>query len=110
MAAVVGLLNEDKMNLKEEELPEFIKEIRNLIGNIKGVKGRINETFSLSYVAVVDSEEDKKAVEEIANVLTQQATQYSIDLEIVPATEAEIMTAREELLAAQMKNKGSFEV
>jgi DNA-directed RNA polymerase subunit F len=98
------------MNLKEEELPEFIKEIRNLVGNIKGVKGRVSETFSLSYVAVVDEEEEKKAVEEIANVLTQQAAQYAIDLEIVPATESELKQAREELLAAQMKSKGSFEV
>lgn len=98
------------MNLSGQDLEAFLQELRNLLGQIKVTKGRISETFSLSYVCVVDKEEDKKEVEQVANILTQQASQFAIDLEIVAATEEEVKTAREELIQAQLKKQGSFEV
>lgn len=98
------------MNIEKEELPLFIQEMRDLLGNIKGCKGRINETLSLSYVVVVDTEEQKAGVELIANEMTKQAANYAIDLEITPALESEIKEAREALLEMQQKQQGSFEV
>lgn len=97
-------------NLNEKELPEFIQELRNLLGSIQGCNGRLNETLSLSYVVVVDTEEQKSAVEQIGNVLSQQAAKYAIDLEVTPAMPEEIKEAREALLQIQLKEKGSFEV
>lgn len=101
------------MKLDENSLPEFLRELRNLLGNIKGVKGRITETFSLSYVLVVDSEEDKTAAETVANMLTEQAAKnHGIDLEIVPVTAAEMEEAAEKFKQYQQiaGSKGSFAV
>lgn len=96
------------MRLKEEELPEFMRELRNLLGSLKGVKG-LNETFSLSYVLMVEKEEDKDVVMKVANVLTEQAAQnHGIDLEIVPATETEMKEAAELLKQHQAATNGSF--
>lgn len=95
--------------MDEKQLPEFIQELRNILGSIRGVKG-VNETLSLSYVCVVGKEEDKEAVDKIGNELTKQATQFAIDLQIESATEDEVKQAREEFLQFQMKQKGSFEV
>lgn len=96
------------MKLNENEIPEFMRELRSLLGQIKVTKG-ISETFSLSYVVVVEKEEDKEVVEKIANVLTQQAAQnHSIDLEIVPATQDEITKATELLKEHQAGQNGSF--
>jgi hypothetical protein len=98
------------MNIPTEDLPVFVQEMRDLLGSINGCKGRINETISLSYVVVVDTDEQKEGVEKIAEVLTTQATNYAIDLEIVPALQSEIDEAREALLQNQLRAKGSFEV
>lgn len=97
------------MELKSEEFTAFVQELRNLLGGIKGVKN-ISETFSLSYVCVVGSEEEKEPVEKVGNFLTEQATRYGIDLEVCAATEEEVKKAREELVQMQLKEKGSFEV
>ena len=96
------------MKLNENELPEFMQEMRTLLGSINGAKG-VSETFSLSYVVMVEKEEDKQTVEKIANMLTEQAAQkYAIDLEIVPATEAEMKEAAEKLKEFQASKNGSF--
>ncbi len=97
------------MKLKEDQIPEFIVEMRNLLSSLVGVK-TYAETVSFSYVLVVENEEQKENVVKVANVLTQQAAQnYGIDLEIVPATEAEVEQSKELFKMAQNK-KSSFEV
>ena len=96
------------MNLNENDVPEFMRELRNLLGQIKGFKS-LSETFSLSYVVVVDSEETKENVIKIANLLTQQAAQqHGIDLEITPATLQELQEAADLLKQHQAATKGSF--
>lgn len=97
------------MKLNENDLPEFMRELRHLLGNLKGVSGRITETFSLSYVLVVNNEEERSAVLQVANMLTEKAAQdHGIDLEIVPATVEEVEHAAELLKQHQAATKGSF--
>lgn len=96
------------MNLNENDLPEFMRELRKLLGSLKGAKG-LNETFSLSYVVMVEDEEAKDVVNKVANVLTEQAAQnHGIDLEIVPATVQEMQEAADLLMQHQAATKGSF--
>lgn len=96
------------MKLNENELPEFLKEMRNLLGNLKVCKG-LNETFSLSYVVVVEKEEDRAAVQQVANALTEQAAQkYAIDLQIEAATLEEVKQAQELYKEFQAGKQGSF--
>lgn len=83
------------MKLNENDIPDFIKEIRDLLGNLKGVKG-LGETFSLSYVLTVETEEDKNNITKVANMLTEHAAQnHGVDLEIVAATQEEVNQATE---------------
>jgi uncharacterized protein YigA (DUF484 family) len=96
------------MKLDEKQLPEFMQEMRNLLGNIKGAKG-LNETFSLSYIVMVEDQESKENVEKIANLLTEQAAkEYAIDLEIAAATAEEMKEAAEKYKEYQASKNGSF--
>ncbi len=87
-----------------------VEEIRKLLGNLAGVKS-YTEILSLSYVLVVEKEEDKVGIAQVANALTEQATQYGIDLEIAAATEVELEAAKkqyEEYVNVKAKPKSSF--
>lgn len=92
------------MKIKEDDIPEFIRDLRDLIGKIKGFQ-ELTETISLSYVVVVDSKENKEAVVQVGNILTEQAAKNcGIDLELVPATSDEIAEATNRY-AAMMQSK-----
>lgn len=96
------------MKLNESDIPEFMRELRNLLGNLRGVKN-LTETFALSYVLVVEKEEDKETVMTVANMLTEQAAKsHGIDLEIVPATAEELEQAAELLKRHQAETRGSI--
>jgi lipoate-protein ligase A len=96
------------MKLDEKQLPEFLEEMRNLLGNIKGAKG-LNETFSLSYIVVVEDQESKENVEKIGSLLTEQAAKsYGIDLEVGAATAEELKEAAEKYKEYQASKNGSF--
>lgn len=97
------------MKLEENDLPEFVRELRKLLGSLKGYKG-LTETLSISYVVMVENEEAKENVLKVANLLTEQAAKnQGIDLEIVPATSEEMQEAAE-LYKAHQASKGSFEL
>jgi hypothetical protein len=88
------------MQIKEDDIPDFVRELRGLLGSIKGFQN-LTETISLSYVVVVESEEHKEVVVQIANVLTEQAARNcGIDLEITPATQEELAEAAERYKSA----------
>ena len=91
----------------KEETVEMAKELRQLLQQIKGVQG-FTETFSLSYVLAVDSEESKVKVQDVANVLTEQAVKnHGIDLEIIAVTQEEMQEAADKFREYQME-KSSF--
>ncbi len=85
------MTNEDK---KFENLGEMAQEIRNVLGSVSGCKGRLTESVSLSYVCVVDTEEQKEGIDKVGALLAQQAAKFGIDLEVASALESEIEEAR----------------
>lgn len=96
------------MKLNESELPDFLNEMRSLIGQIKVSKGFV-ETFSLSYVIMVESDSDRNQVLPVANLLTEQAAKnYGIDLQIEVATIDEVNKAKELYKEYQAEKNGSF--
>lgn len=78
--------------LKKEDFA-VVEELRGVLSKIVGVTS-FTEVVSLSYVLQVKTEEDKAGVEKVANVLTEQASKYGLDLEITAATEAEVEEAK----------------
>ena len=80
--------------LKKEDF-EVVEELRGVLQKISGVSS-FTEVLSLSYLLQVEKEEDKIAVEKVANLLTEQATKYGIDLEVTAATAQEVEDAKKE--------------
>ena len=80
----------------QSEVPEVAKELFNIISQIKGVKN-VSESLNLSYVVVVEDEESKKGVEEVSNVLAEQAKKFGFELDVTTATEEEVQLARDKM-------------
>ena len=86
------MLNKEKL----EQISEMMEELRNLLSSVNGTKA-LSETFSICYVALVENEESKAAVEAVANTLKPQAKKYGLDIEIVAATEQDLAEAQDKL-------------
>lgn len=72
-----------------KDIPSMADELRDLISQVKGVKG-ISESFTVHYVTLVDSQESKENVRKVAQALSSQAKKFGFDLDIVAATQEEI--------------------
>lgn len=68
---------------------EIVEELRKILGSIKGVK-ILQERLSLSYLALVESEEHKESVRKVSDALIKQASQYNFDLDVLALTEEDL--------------------
>lgn len=79
-----------------ENIEEVTKELFKIVSQIKGVRG-VSQNLCLTYVAEVETEEQKINVEKVGEHLSQQARKYGFELEVAAATSEEIKLAQEKL-------------
>lgn len=77
-----------------DNFQEVLKELRTILSQIKGVKN-VGEDFSLNYLLLTGTEEEKKNAEKVTSLLEIQAKEKSnIDLTIYVLTEDEFQKAQ----------------
>jgi uncharacterized protein YigA (DUF484 family) len=94
------------MNINEKDLPEFILELRKVLGSIKGVKG-MTEVVSFSYTIVAENQESADAINRVGSLLTEQAAKnQALDIEVVAVLEDDVKEASEAYKAYQAEKNG----
>ena len=79
-----------------KEVIELAAEIRNILSQTKGAKN-VAENFSLAYLLLVENDEDIEGAKAVAEMLSSQAqAKFSLDIDIIVTTQAELDAAREE--------------
>lgn len=85
---------------------QMTKELREILGKIRGVKS-VQESFAIEYLVLVDSEEDKQNATQVTNKLLEQASSHGLDLSFIVVTSDELDNARK-LLSEQKSNTFKF--
>lgn len=77
-----------------DNFQEVLKELRTILSQVKGVQN-IGEDFTLNYLVLVDSEENKADAVKVTSLLELQAKEkFSIGLDILVLTKEEFEKAQ----------------
>jgi uncharacterized protein (DUF1697 family) len=83
-----------------DNFQEVLKELRTILSQIKGVKN-IGEDFTLNYLLLIDSEQNKADASKVTALLETQAKEkFGIALEILVLTKDEFDKAQSPTFAS----------
>lgn len=88
------------------EVLEKVKELRTILGQIKGCKN-VQEGFSLNYVLTTENEEGKHNAEEVTSALANQCETQGLEIDFIVVTEEELEEVRKKA-AKHLTDQSTF--